>query len=656
LVAPASVGLGVMVGVGAWQGVQARGVRWARAEAIPEVERKQLTTQTMEAVRLARQAERYAPEDIARVRQGWMRFGITSEPAGAAVEVKNYGDVNGPWEPFGPSPAQLQLPLAYYRIRLTRAGYAPLEISAGSAGGGASVVLPPLDGAHAQMVQVAGGDYGFGWAPPVRLEPYWIDRLEITNAQYKQFVDAGGYSRPGYWREPFVGEGGTLSFAEAMARFRDTTGRPGPATWELGTFPEGQGGNPVGGISWFEAAAYAEFAGKRLPTLRHWYKASGVDEIFSDILMLSNFDDKGPSPAGQRAGLSPSGALDMAGNVKEWCSTATIAGARRFILGGAWNEPTYRFTDSDAREPWQRDPTFGVRLMERTPVSPEAEAPIGRVNPDPQTIVPASDAEFEVYKRFYTYDRTPLDAKIAAVDDTGPDWRKETLSFAAAYGGERVPADFFTPKHATPPFQTIVLFPSSFARNTPSSAYLDLTTFDYLVKSGRAVLYPVYQGTFERRGGAMGGPNGLRDMYVQWAKDFFRAVDYLETRSDVDRSRLAYYSVSMGAYFGPIPVSLDARMKTAVFALGGLRYNYPAEVQPANFMPRVKVPALLLNGRDDFSASPEAQQRFMDLLGTPPDHKKHVVFEGGHVPSDRRSMIREVLDWYDQYLGPVGTK
>jgi dipeptidyl aminopeptidase/acylaminoacyl peptidase len=173
------------------------------------------------------------------------------------------------------------------------------------------------------------------------------------------------------------------------------------------------------------------------------------------------------------------------------------------------------------------------------------------------------------------------------------------------------------------------------------------------MKSGRAVHYPVYQGTFERRGGVTPGEIGRRDMYVQMAKDFFRAVDYLETRADVDRDKLAYYGVSFGAYFGPIPVSLDARMKAAVFALGGLRYNYPAEIQPANFMPHVKVPVLLVNGRDDFSATPEAQQRFRALLGTSDDRKKLVVMDGGHVPADRRRMIAEVLDWYDKYLGPV---
>src|SRR5205085_1254840 len=154
-----------------------------------------------------------------------------------------------------------------------------------------------------------------------------------------------------------------------------------------------------------------------------------------------------------------------------------------------------------------------------------------------------------------------------------------------------------------------------------------------LVRSGRALLYPIYKGTFER-GGERPPQGGARDMNLQWAKDFFRAVDYLETRPEVARDKLAYYSLSMGAFFAPIPLSLDPRIKVAVLAAGGLRFNFPPETQPANFMPRVKIPVLLINGRDDFSAPYEAQLRFLELLGTPPALKKHVTLEGGHVPND----------------------
>jgi dienelactone hydrolase len=234
------------------------------------------------------------------------------------------------------------------------------------------------------------------------------------------------------------------------------------------------------------------------------------------------------------------------------------------------------------------------------------------------------------------------------VDESVPEYRKESVSFDGAYGGERVPAYLFLPTNVKPPYQVVVFFPSGYAVNLLSSRYLDLRAFDFIVRSGRALLYPVYQGTFERRRNRLSGPSAARDTDVQRTKDLFRAVDYLETRPELDTTRLAYYGLSMGAYFGPIPVSLEPRFKVAIFAAGGLEFDQPAEIQPANFAPRVKVPVLLVNGREDFSNSLEAQRRFLELMGTPAADKRHAVLEGGHAP-----FIREVLDWLDKYLGPV---
>ena len=111
----------------------------------------------------------------------------------------------------------------------------------------------------------------FGLAWSVTLDDFWIDRFEVTNRQFKEFVDHGGYRRRDYWREPFVEGGRSVPWEEAVERFRDATGRPGPATWRAGTYPDGQAEFPVGGVSWYEAAAYAAFAGKSLPTMYHWY-------------------------------------------------------------------------------------------------------------------------------------------------------------------------------------------------------------------------------------------------------------------------------------------------------------------------------------------------------------------------------------------------
>ncbi|MBA3296076.1 MAG: SUMF1/EgtB/PvdO family nonheme iron enzyme, partial [Acidobacteria bacterium] len=492
----------------------------------------------------------------------------------------------------------------------------------------------------------------FGVAQPVELADYWVDKYEVTNRDFRRFVDAGGYRDRKYWTTPFRRGDRVLTFEEAMAGFRDATGRQGPATWELGSYAEGQEDFPVGGISWFEAEAYARFAGKELLTLYHWYFASGVDEIFSDMLRLSQFDSRGPVPIGTREAIGPWGAHDIAGNVKEWGRNESGDTGLRYIVGGGWNESAYRFAEPEARDPWQRDATFGVRLMKSTAPVPAASGRIADVRGDPASLVPVSDEQFALLRGFYAYDRAPLGARTEAVDDGSPHWRKETVSFAGP-AGERIPAFFFAPKNATAPYQTIVFFPSSYAREIPSSDALDLVTFEFLVRSGRAVIYPVYEGTFERRKPTSGGMSGIRDRNVTWAKEVFRTIDYLEQRPDVDASRIGYYSLSLGAFFGPIPVALEPRIKASVFAAGGLRFNVPPEIQTANFMPRVKTPVLLINGTNDFAVPPPSRRRFLELLGTPPQHKKLVELEGGHVPVDARRFFREALDWYDRYLGAV---
>ena len=79
----------------------------------------------------------------------------------------------------------------------------------------------------------------------------------------------------------------------------------------------------------------------------------------------------------------------------------------------------------------------------------------------------------------------------------------------------------------------------------------------------------------------------------------------------------------------------------------------PLKSSLPNFAPLVKIPVLLVNGKDDFTVSPAEQQRFFDILGTPEPDKKLVVRDGGHVPQELRGLFREVLEWYDKYLGRV---
>jgi formylglycine-generating enzyme required for sulfatase activity len=648
--------LAAALGALGWYLVRQSRIRHAREVALPEITRLIEERKLVAAVRLARETERYLPEEIKLLRRDWIPVSVSTEPAGAEVSFKEYLGVDTEWQSLGRSPvAAATLPFGYYRWRISRDGFQTVESV--SQNRSLNFHLDPPAAIPSGMVRVEGGRFQYRSAQPVELADSWLDKYEVTNKQFKEFVDRGGYQKKDYWKEPFLKEGRTFSFDEAMGEFKDSTGRAGPSTWELGTYPEGHADYPVNGVSWYEAAAYAEFAGKSLPTIYHWYNAAGVG-IFSDILRLSNFGGKGPAPVGRHQGLTPWGAYDMAGNVKEWCWNG--AGDRRYILGGAWSDPGYMFSTSDAQPPFDRSATNGFRCVKyAAPVTADLAAPVERLTRDYSRESPAPDEVFRIYRGFYAYDRTPLNAAIESVDDSSPYWRKEKVLFDAAYGRERVPAYLFLPRKAAPPYQTVVYFPSSMAVRLPSSQDLDMRVLDFVIRSGRALLHPVYKGTYERRSASReGGPNEERDLVIQWSKDLGRSLDYLETRPEIDRGKFAYYGLSLGSITALPVVAVEDRFKTAVLLAGALPFNHlPPEVEPLNFAPRIRIPVLLLGGRQDFVHPVDsAQIPLFRLLGTPEKDKRHIIFEGGHAPLRIQSLIKDILDWLDRYLGPVKTK
>ena len=243
------------------------------------------------------------------------------------------------------------------------------------------------------------------------------------------------------------------------------------------------------------------------------------------------------------------------------------------------------------------------------------------------------------------------------VDQSPQYWRRETASFRAAYGNERVMAHLFLPKNTPPPYQVVAIM----GGNTITDGIKRVGDFDYpykfIIRSGRAVIIPAYSGTLER------GPSVYRLPAVQereralrWSMDLGRSIDYLETRLDIDSRKLGFYGVSSGAAHGVRLIAVDARFKAAVLSSGGLQQqNQPAEVDSWNFAPRVHVPVLMVNGRHDFIFPVDTNQKpLFEALGTKERDKKHILYDGGHRNLvTRPDLIGEVLDWFDRYLGPV---
>ena len=656
----------LLVAVGGWSWYRADRRRWAREQALPMAAKLRDGDRPLAAWLLLQRAHAYAPADSqigALLATDLDTLAINSSPSGATVEVQDYVAGDSAWHPLGTTPiAAATIPDGYYRWRISAPGIGTV-LRAPMLRGRMRFALDSSHAAPPGMVYAEGGHWAdfiafLGWVGPYAIPGFYLGRYEVTNREYQRFVDAGGYASPVYWQEPFVADGKPLRWDEAMALLRDSTGRPGPSTWKGGHYADGEGDFPVGGVSWYEAAAYAAWTHQSLPTMAQWYYAAPPDAAAFTV-QASNISRERVARAGAFDGVGPFGSYDMAGNVREWVANP-LAGGRRLILGGAWSSESYLFSEPEALSPFDRAAGNGLRVVRNiAPVPPAMLAEIQPRERDFSKFEPASDEVFRAYEALYAYRKTPLDAKSDGVVRETPDWREERVTYRAAYGDERMPAYLFLPKHVKPPYQTVVFFPSARVLALHDSRELgDTSFFDFVVQSGRAVLYPIYQGTYERRVRVQ-LPGASQDFALTqrhyW--DLARSLDYLATRPDLDTTKLAYLGVSMGAAEGVIFGTLEQkRLKTVLFLDGGYFLDKPVTGgDQADFAPRLKVPLLMVNGRYDFSFSLErAQSPLFAMLGTPAADKKHVVLDTPHdVRAKRPEMIGAVLPWLDRYLGPV---
>ncbi len=649
---------------------------WAREEAIPEMMRLIDHEDYTSAFELATEAQKYIPDDPLLKKQ-WpllsRTFSIISDPNGAEVFYKQYDNPDGEWIAFGQTPRDsIRFPRGFFRWKFEKPGYQTVIIGESGGRGEIQVKLDKTSEIPENMVRVLGGKarfrlFGLDHITAYSLDDFFIDELEVSNHQYKVFVDSGGYQREEFWQYPFKKDGKSLSWQQAMNEFRDATGRPGPATWEGGTYKEGRGDYPVSGISWFEAAAYAAFAGKELPTIYHWNYAAGTNASVY-IAPLSNFENNDLLPVGNSQAIGYYGTSDMAGNVSEWCYNTT--GEKHYILGGAWSDPAYTFGHADLKSPFDRSPTNGFRCVKYLSSGKVLEQTKQKISEFPlrdySREKPVSDETLASFKALYGYSKIPLNSTIEWSDDTHPYWVKEKIQFDTPDGKERMFVYLFLPNNTLPPYQVVTIIPGSRAVYMPSSKEGDnLNSFDmvdFVIKSGRAVLYPVLLSMHERGDGFdFYDPDlqqsDLNEHFFIWFKEFARSIDYLETREDIDISKLAYFGSSWGTWMGAVIVALEPRIKVLVWRLGGLLSNYkpPPFIDPLNFISQIKIPALMLNGRYDYIFPYEKSiLPTYRLLGTPEEHKHSVLFDVAHtIPRPRQKMIKETLDWLDKYLGPV---
>jgi serine/threonine protein kinase/dienelactone hydrolase len=613
---------------------EAKRRKWAR-DALPRIIELKERKQVVSALKLAREVQGVSPQDPAFLSL-WEELTVDttvdSDPPGARVSIRDWNAVDGEWLEIGKTPlTDCRLPAGPVRFRFAKEGFTSRESQRSLPGSPWTHLSPETESPEMvgiPLLTIEDDD------DKRTLSPFLIDKFEVTNRDYQAFADAGGYENREYWKEPFVNERGkSVAWDDAMKEFVDETGQQGPKLWRNGRYPDSEGDYPVRGVSWYEAMAYARFANKWLPTIHHWSWASYGENEY--IRPLSNLNGRGPEPVGQNQGIGVFGVYDMGGNVKEWCFNQ-YGEHDRMLSGADWRSPSYMLRGRDHAPPMTRDETYGFRCVRYYDSKGILWAFRRQEVKEPGRIPSATDEEIQEYLRLFEYDRNlPLNA-VLKTRDLPPDvdgLLHEIVQLNTAYGEERFDVHLLIPRRGDAPFQTIVWFPGIGSMQKQNlEEYQTRREFQYvraLAMTGRIVCLPVYKGTFDR---AHTAPiRSMRDWRVQLVKDLSRAIDYLETRSDVDHETLVYVGLSMGASFAPCHLVAEPRLKSAVLIAAGPSADKPPEGSSMRYAAHVKVPVLILNGQFDTRFPyQEEQLPFFERLGSADKHLEE--FPSGHAP------------------------
>jgi dienelactone hydrolase len=662
-----------------------RSAQVARARAtIPEIESLANAHRYAEAYAVAIEAERWIGKDsvlVALLESVADIVTVESAPAGARVHLQRVPDST---EIIAASTLIGITPITDYRVargdylmRLELDGRVAVERTISSSVSRSelpnnrgrilhfNLALPSVDSVPVDMVMIPGGTYAIVTpdVPPglsAELQQYFIDRFEVTNDEYQQFVRNGGYANTKFWRT-----------AIDTKRLVDRTGLAAPREWMGQVPPERKGNHPVTGVSWYEADAFCASEGKRLPTFFEWEKAAR-DGISSpiDVVMpwgsmsavvrterRANFGGKGTVPVDSLPfGISAYGVHALAGNAKEWLSNPSGDGYT--LAGGSWQDPAYLFSELGALPAETATPAIGFRCARTVNTASGDQGNMAlRLDAPPPSYRPVDANTIRTLLTFYRYDKQPANARITDRVET-PDWMRERI-WIDGVSGDSILAYLYLPKRAAPPFQLLVQVPSSgafFYESIRISSEADLGAH---IKAGRAVLAPVLYAMIERAAPAGWRPPapasvGFRDLMVRHATELRMAVDYATTRADIDSSRIAYVGQSWGAGSRLVFAGVDDRFKAVVLIGAGIDERVQPTLPEAanfNFAPYIRAPKLVVNGRQD--EEHPWLTRGLPLWNLLVEPKELVLIDGvGHHPPPE-VRVPPINAFLDKVLGPV---
>jgi dienelactone hydrolase len=271
------------------------------------------------------------------------------------------------------------------------------------------------------------------------------------------------------------------------------------------------------------------------------------------------------------------------------------------------------------------------------------------------TPAPESDVRTWIAQHYDYANEAPLNARVVQRSETD-NWWREKIEFNGA-DGQRAHAYLYLPKHFSGPHPVVHLLPAGDVRErirtVPQSVESDFIGF---LRSGRAIFTVVLRGYLERD-----MPDGWDDLdpstieYVESKAghiiDLRRGLDYLQTRDDIDPSRVAFLGSSVG---GPmlIPPAVESRYRAVILHGAGLwkrDLQRHRAVNPVNYVPLIRRPTLFVHGRYDESMPLNTAMESLYQLVMGPKSKQ--IHNGGHY--DATFLVREANVWLDETLGPV---
>jgi len=595
---------------------------------------------------------------------------ITTVPEGIAVSFKYLQDTLNSWVDLGTSPLKdIRVPNSYLEYRFTDQGkeYTEVTHTYYLKNGSNHFIFPVSDSIPNDHVLFLGGSKplsypGIDHLPAVTIAPYSMSKYEVTNREFKDFVDAGGYADPGYWDFPYKMNGEVLTFEKTVPTFVDKYGKLGPANWSYGNYPDGQGSFPVTGISWFEARAYANYRRLSLPNLYQWANAATLSSATS-FVPNSNFSKNQLVAVGSLDSKNRNDLYDIAGNAREWIiNSIDDTNSKKGILGGGFNDDAYYFNDYYGQSVLDRSISNGMRLVKKldskATYESDATAVVSVPKRDFLNEEKVSDDVFELFKEQFDYPEKPLDATTSLSEFTSGSFRAERFEVSSPYEEDGVlPGYIFYDSEHAKPLKPIIYFPGSNAihlTNIDFAIKRYLNRFDYLMSEGYAVVLPIYLSTYEREDDLKSDyPNdskSYKEHVIKWGKDYRRTIDYIFSREDMDAKNLTYYGTSWGGYMANILLAIDDRVKSATLYVAGLCFQRSKkEVESYHYTSRITMPVLMLNGKfDQFFPLETSQIPMFKLLSTPDDDKEHYVSETGNfVPGD--VLISKHLGWLKKY-------